>query len=110
MLRGAAPSPVYPATTALWGVQLDDIVSGRTDFRAVIDGIAGMTEQLIEVLRAHPGNMVDLGLATAATSRGQRQRRAVRRPKKEPSAARAPRQRQSAKPADPIPPTTDNDL
>src|SRR5204863_3741522 len=67
LLRGAAPSLVDPATTATWEMQLDDIVSGRTDFRSVIDGIAGMAEQLIEVLRGHPGSTVDLGLATAAT-------------------------------------------
>ena len=56
LLRGAAPSLVDPATTAIWEMQLDDIVSGRTDFRAVIDGISGMAEQLIEVLRGRPGN------------------------------------------------------
>ena len=96
LLRGAAPSLVDPATTAIWEMQLDDIVSGRIDFRAVIDGIAGMAEQLIEVLRGHPGSTVDLGLATATTSRGRRQPRAVRRPNKGPSAARASRQRRSA--------------
>ncbi|HEY1432062.1 MAG TPA: DNA topoisomerase, partial [Stellaceae bacterium] len=48
LLRGAAPSLVDPATTATWEMQLDDIVSGRTDFRAVIDGIATMAGQLIE--------------------------------------------------------------
>ena len=109
LLRGAAPSLVDPATTAIWEMQLDDIVSGRIDFRAVIDGIAGMAEQLIAVLRAHPGSTVDLGLATATTSRGRRQPRAVRRPNKGPSAARAPRQRRSAEPGDATPPTTDKD-
>src|SRR5215213_3670988 len=67
LLRGAAPSLVDPATTAQWEMQLDEIVSGRIDFRSIIDGIAGIAEQLIEVLRAHPGSTVDLGLA-AATS------------------------------------------
>jgi DNA topoisomerase III len=56
---------VDPATTATWEMQLDDIVSGRTDFRAVIDGISGMAEQLIGVLRRHPGNTIDLSLASA---------------------------------------------
>jgi DNA topoisomerase III len=98
LLRGAAPSLVDPATTATWEMQLDDIVSGRTDFRAVIDGIAGMAEQLIGALRGHPGNTVDLSLATATTSRGRRQPRAQPRTSKGPSAARAPRQRRSSKP------------
>ncbi|HEY1432099.1 MAG TPA: DNA topoisomerase [Stellaceae bacterium] len=103
LLRGAAPSLVDPATTATWEMQLDDIVSGRTDFRAVIDGIATMAGQLIEVLRGHPGSPVDLSLATAAAGRGRRQPRAAarRRLSKEPSAARAPRQRRSAKHAQP---------
>ena len=79
LLRGAAPSLVDPATTATWEMRLDDIVFGRTDFRAVIDGIAGMAEQLIGVLRGHPGNTIDLGLATVTTSRGRRQPRAQRR-------------------------------
>src|SRR4051794_24543165 len=109
LLRGAAPSLVDPATTATWEMQLDDIVSGLTDFRAVIDGIAGMAEQLIEVLRGHPGSKVDLGLATATTSRGRRQPSAVRRPNKGPSAARVPRQQQSAKRTDLRSSTTDKD-
>jgi DNA topoisomerase-3 len=80
-------------------MQLDDIVSGRTDFRVVIDGIAAMAGQLIEVLRGTPASAVDLSLAAAAAVRGRRQSRAAvrRRPSKEPSAARAPRQRRSAK-------------
>ena len=105
LLRGAAPSLVDPATTATWQMQLDDIVSGRTDFRAVIDGIAGMAEQLIGALRGHPGNTVDLSLATATTSRGRRQPRAQRRTSKGPSAARAPRQRRSSKPGRSAAPT-----
>jgi DNA topoisomerase-3 len=103
LLRGAAPSLVDPATTAIWEMQLDDIVSGRTDFRAVIDGIATMAGQLIEVLRGYPGSTVDLSLATAAAGRGRRQPRAAgrRRLSKEPSAARASCQRRSAKHAQP---------
>ena len=79
--------------------ELDDIVSGRTDFRVVIDGIAAMAGQMIEVLRGTPASAVDLSLAAAAAVRGGRQSRSAprRRPSKEPSAARAPRQRRSAK-------------
>ena len=103
LLRGAAPSLVDPATTATWEMHLDDIVSGHTDFRVVIDGIAAMAGQLIEVLRGTPGSTVDLSPATAAAGRGRRQPRAAarRRPSKEPLAARAPRQRRSAKHAQP---------
>src|SRR4051812_8119492 len=91
----------------MWGMQLDDIVFGRLDFRTVIDGLLGMAEQLIEVLRGHPGSTVELGLPTVTTSRGRRQPRAVRRPNKGPSAARAPRQRRLAQLADPTPPKTE---
>jgi DNA topoisomerase-3 len=103
LLRGAAPSLVDPATTATWEMHLDDIVSGHTDFRVVIDGIAAMAGQLIEVLRGTPGSTVDLSPAAAAAGRGRRQPRAAarRRPSKEPLAARAPRQRRSAKHAQP---------
>ncbi len=99
LLRGAAPSLVDPATTATWEMQLDDIVSGRTDFRVVIDGIAAMAGQLIEVLRGTPASSVDLSPAAAAAVRGRRQSRAAARrgSSKEPSAARTPRQRRSAK-------------
>src|SRR3954470_19031933 len=99
LLRGAAPSLVDPATTATWEMQLDDIVSGRTDFRVVIDGIAAIAGQLIEVLRGTPASVFDLSPAAAAAVRGRRQPRgaARRRPSKEPSTARAPRQRRSAK-------------
>ena len=103
LLRGAAPSLVDPATTATWEMHLDDIVSGHTDFRVVIDGIAAMAGQLIEVLRGTPGSTVDLSPAAAVAGRGRRQPRAAarRRPSKEPLAARAPRQRRSAKHAQP---------
>src|SRR3954469_3513711 len=109
LLRGAAPGLVDPATTAMWEMRLDDIVSGRIDFRTVIDGISGMAEQLIEVLRGHPGSTVELGLTTVTTSRGRRQPRAVRRPNKGPSAARAPRQRRLAQPAGPARRMADSD-
>jgi DNA topoisomerase-3 len=103
LLRGAAPSLVDPATTATWEMHLDDIVSGHTDFRVVIDGIAAMAGQLIEVLRGTPGSTVDLSPTAPAAGRGRRQPRAAarRRPSKEPLAARAPRQRRSAKHAQP---------
>jgi DNA topoisomerase-3 len=65
----------------------------------VIDGIAAMAGKLIEVLRGTPGSTVDLSPAAAAAVLGRRQPRAAarRRPSTEPSTARAPRQRRSAK-------------
>jgi DNA topoisomerase-3 len=79
-------------------MHLDDIVSGRSAFRVVIDGIATMASQLIEVLRGHPVSTVDLGLATATAGRGRRQPRAQRRTSRSPSTARPTRQRRSSKP------------
>jgi len=97
LLRGAAPSLVDPATTATWEMQLDEIVSGRTDFRAVIDGIAEMAKQLIEVLQRHPGSTVDLGLSTALKGRGRRKPRAPRGTSKNTSGAKPSRRRRSSK-------------
>ena len=39
LLRGAAPALVDPGTTAEWEMQLDAVVTGKADFRAVIDGM-----------------------------------------------------------------------
>ncbi len=60
VLRGAAPSLVDPGTTAIWEMRLDDVVTGKADFRAVIDEIAGEAKKLIDVLRRHDGVTVDL--------------------------------------------------
>ena len=70
LLRSAAPSLVDPGTTARWEMQLDDIVSGRAEFRSVIDGIAAMADGLITVLREHSGKTVDLEAAPATRTRG----------------------------------------
>jgi DNA topoisomerase III len=72
LLRRAAPGLVDPATTASWEMRLDDIVAGRGDFRLVIDRIAEMAGQLIEIIRGDPGNTVDLGTSMTATGRGRR--------------------------------------
>ena len=68
LLRSAVPSVVDPATTAAWEMQLDDIVSGRADFRAVIDGISEMAGQLIQVLQRHTGGSVHINSPTSAKS------------------------------------------
>ena len=50
LLRGAAPALVDPGTTALWEMRLDEVVTGKADFRAVIDGIAAAALELIDAL------------------------------------------------------------
>jgi len=108
MLRAAAPSLVDPGTTARWEMQLDDIVSGRTEFRSVIDGIAAMADGLIAVLRAHRGSTVDLEAGTAPRGRGRaatdRKPRSRQRSVEVPTAKRAPGRRRTSrsKPAEPV--------
>jgi DNA topoisomerase-3 len=66
VLREAAPALVDPGTTAQWEMHLDAVVTGRTDFRAVIDGIAAEAGKLIATLRQRPRGGVDLQAAPAA--------------------------------------------
>ncbi len=61
LLRGAAPQLVDPGTTAIWEMRLDDVVTGKADFRAVIDEIAGEADRVISILRKYTGTQVDLG-------------------------------------------------
>lgn len=61
-LRAAAPTLVDPGTTALWEMKLDDVVTGRADFRRVIDAIATEAERLIGALFGQRGTLLDLGL------------------------------------------------
>ncbi len=70
LLRAAAPALVDPGTTALWEMRLDEVVTGRADFRTVIDGIATEAERLIGALKGRPGPAIDLGAPTNAP-RGQ---------------------------------------
>ncbi|AWK90029.1 DNA topoisomerase [Azospirillum thermophilum] len=60
-LRAAAPVLVDPGTTALWEMKLDEVVTGRAPFRAVIDAIAEEAGRLIGVLCGSRGATVDLG-------------------------------------------------
>ena len=76
VLSQAAPSLVDPGTTAQWEMRLDDVVIGRTDFRAVIDGIAQNAEDLINRLQKNTA----LKIALAPSS--QRGRGARRNGKK----------------------------
>ena len=104
LLRAAAPSLVDPATTATWEMRLDDVVSGHSDFRGVIDGIAAMAGDLIQILQGHASKRVDLEIPTKATAgRGWRQSpskgRARKRTIDAASGAPAPRRRRSSKPS-----------
>lgn len=74
LLRGAAPALVDPGTTAVWEMQLDDVVLGKADFRAVIDEIATEADRLIEVLRQHNGGTINLSQpGPPRTKRGRSQ-------------------------------------
>ncbi|WP_451970170.1 DNA topoisomerase [Azospirillum endophyticum] len=64
-LRAAAPTLVDPGTTALWEMKLDEVVTGRADFRLVIDAIATEAERLIGALVGQRGTALDLGLPAA---------------------------------------------
>ena len=97
LLRSAAPSLVDPATTATWEMRLDDIVLGRTDFRAVIDGIASMAGELIGVLQKHSGSTVDLGFSTTTKGRGRRKQQSKRGATKSVSSTKALLRRQTSK-------------
>ena len=72
LLRGAAPALVDPGTTALWEMRLDEVVTGRADFRAVIDGIAAVALELIEALLKRSSGTVDLMISTPARRSGRR--------------------------------------
>jgi DNA topoisomerase-3 len=61
-LRAAAPTLVDPGTTALWEMKLDEVVTGRADFRHVIDAIASEVDRLIGALIGQRGATLDLGL------------------------------------------------
>lgn len=66
-LRAAAPTLVDPGTTALWEMKLDEVVTGRADFRRVIDAIASEADRLIGALLGQRGTALDLGLPAAKT-------------------------------------------
>jgi DNA topoisomerase-3 len=107
LLRAAAPALVDPGTTAMWEMRLDEVVTGRADFRAVIDAIADEAHRHIGTLQARPSGTIDLGLASpsptpSGTPSGNRPPRR-RSPPSSPSAAtrgpRAPKRRSRAKTA-----------
>jgi DNA topoisomerase III len=72
LLRNAAPALVDPGTTALWEMRLDEVVTAKADFRAVIDGIATAAYELIESLLRRSSGTVDLTISTPARRSGRR--------------------------------------
>jgi DNA topoisomerase-3 len=72
LLRGAAPALVDPGTTALWEMRLDEVVTGKADFRAVIDGIAAAAHDLIDALLRRSSGTVDLTTSAPARRSGRR--------------------------------------
>ncbi|HYG85593.1 MAG TPA: DNA topoisomerase [Azospirillum sp.] len=75
LLRAAAPTLVDPGTTAVWEMRLDEVVTGRADFRTVIDGIAEEADRLIGALKGRSGPVIDLGAPAAKLGKGRRRRR-----------------------------------
>ncbi|MGO9484373.1 MAG: DNA topoisomerase [Rhodomicrobium sp.] len=98
LLRGAAPALVDPGTTAEWEMQLDAVVTGKADFRAVIDGIAAEADKLITVLKERSGGAVRLQVPAAKAERTRRRPRGPLRPAHGASGTKASRRRPSSKP------------
>ena len=72
LLRGAAPALVDPGTTALWEMRLDEVITGKADFRVVIDGIAAAAHDLIDALLKRSSGTVDLTTSTPTRRSGRR--------------------------------------
>jgi DNA topoisomerase-3 len=66
LLRASAPALVDPGTTALWEMRLDEVVTGKAEFRAVIDGIAATTADLIDALQKRSSATINLESSTQA--------------------------------------------
>lgn len=98
LLRGAAPGLVDPGTTAEWEMQLDAVVTGRAEYKTVIDGIAAETDKLITVLQQRSGGAVRIDAPAPKAGRTPRRSRGPRRPAKEACEVKAPPRRRSAKP------------
>ncbi len=95
LLRGAAPALVDPGTTAEWEMQLDAVVTGKADFRAVIDGIAAEADKLISVLRSRSGGALQLQASPPAAEPAKRRSRASRAPAEGGADVKTPRRRAS---------------
>jgi DNA topoisomerase-3 len=101
LLRTSAPVLVDPGTTAVWEMRLDEIVTGKAEFRTVIDGIATEADRLIGALRLRSGAALDLGApapAPAVKAKGTRKPRA-KATVKDGEAAKAPAAKRRRSPA-----------
>jgi DNA topoisomerase-3 len=74
LLRGAAPALVDPGTTALWEMRLDEVVTGKADFRKVIDGIASAALEMIGALRQHSSEAIALTISKPMPRQGRKRR------------------------------------
>ena len=79
LLKGAALALVDPGTTAAWEMRLDEVVTGRVQFKGVIDEIAAEAAKLIAVLRQHTGALVDLSRPAPIAGRRSRGRARTQR-------------------------------
>jgi DNA topoisomerase III len=75
LLRASAPALVDPGTTALWEMRLDEVVTGKADFRAVINGIAAAAADLIDALQKRSSGTINLESSTQARRTGRRSHR-----------------------------------
>jgi DNA topoisomerase-3 len=75
LLRCAAPALVDPGTTALWEMRLDEVVKGKADFRAVIDGIAAAALEAINAMLGRSSRTIDLTVSTPALRSARRRGR-----------------------------------
>jgi DNA topoisomerase-3 len=101
LLRTSAPVLVDPGTTAVWEMRLDDIVTGKAEFRTVIDGIATEADRLIGALRLRSGVALDLGApAPAPEVKATRTRKPrAKAAAKDGEAAKAPAAKRRRSPA-----------
>jgi DNA topoisomerase-3 len=93
LLRDAAPTLVDPGMTAQWEMHLDAVVTGKANFRSVIDGIAAEAEKMIAILRQRPRGGVDLQAQPLEKSAGSKPAsKKTRGPSKASPAPKTPRQ------------------
>ena len=89
------PPSSIPAPRRYGRCSSDAVVTGRADFRAVIDGIAAEAETLIMALRQRPKGAVDL--QAAPPSQAADKKRSAREPRG--SAKAASKAKAAGKPA-----------
>jgi DNA topoisomerase III len=72
LLKGAAPALVDPGMTAVWEMRLDEVVTGRSHFKGVINEIAAEAGKLIAVLSQYTGALVNLNRPASIATRRAR--------------------------------------